>query len=133
VAAMLEISAGAVAKTRFNTDRLRRSAEDPALLTTELADALVRRGVPFRRAHDQAGQIFREAERRGRPWTELPPEELRRIAPELDAAGLAECSRDFALARRSVPGGTSLEAVKQELTDLRRRLGQQTGRAGGSA
>jgi argininosuccinate lyase len=133
VAAMLEIAAGAVAKTRFNSDHLRRAAEDPGLLTTELADALVRRGVAFRRAHDLAGQIFREAERQGRTWTELPLAVLRHIAPELDAAALAECSLDSAIARRSVPGGTALAAVKQQLAELRRRLGHTTGRAGASA
>jgi argininosuccinate lyase len=133
VAAMVEIAAGAVAKTRFNAERLRASAADPALLTTELADALVRRGVPFRRAHDLAGQIFREAERQGRAWSELPLGEVRKIAPELDAAALAECTLEAALARRGVPGGTAVEAVKQAILALRDKLGRQTGRAGASA
>jgi len=133
VTAMLGIAAGAVAKTRFNVERLRHVAQDPGLLTTELADAFVRRGMPFRRAHDLAGRIFREAEREGCAWTELPAHQLRSIAPEFEPAMIAECSLDSALARRSVPGGTSLESVKSELAELRRRLGQQTGRAGASA
>lgn len=133
VAAMVEIAAGAVAKTSFNADRLRRAAEDPSLLTTELADALVRGGVAFRRAHDLAGQIFREAERQGHAWTELPLSELQRIVPEFAPAMLTACTLEAALARRSVPGGTSLEAVKKELAVLRRKLGEPAGRAGASA
>jgi len=121
VAAMLEIAAGAVAGTEFRAERLRRAAADPGLLATELADALVRCGVPFRRAHDTTGNILREAERQGRAWTELSLEEMRRWAPELDAAALAGITLENALARRAVPGGTAPEAVRTALEDLLRR------------
>ncbi len=130
VEAMLEVAAGAVAKTMFHVEHLRAAASDPALLATELADALVRRGLPagqagvtFREAHDAAGKILREAEKQGRPWTELSLEELRRFAPQLDAAARAEITLEAALARKSVPGGTAPEAVKKAIDDLRRRIG----------
>ena len=63
--AMVRIAAGAVAATRFNEGRLREAASDPALLATEAAHYLVRRGVPFRQAHEIVGQVVREAERAG--------------------------------------------------------------------
>jgi argininosuccinate lyase len=125
VAAMLEIAAGAVSKTQYDTDRLRRVAADPALLTTELADALVRRGLPFRRAHDLAGLVFREAERQKRPWTELPLEDIRKIAPEADAAALAECTLPASLSRRNLPGGTGEEAVRAAIDLLKTRLSKR--------
>ena len=133
VTAMLAIAAGAVSKTEFDVERLRRAAFDPALLTTELADVLVRRGVPFRRAHDLAGQIFREAERQRRAWTELSIADMQKIAPELDAAALAEISLESALARKNLPGGTAPEAVKRALAALRERLPQKHTKAGARA
>ncbi len=129
VTAMLAIAAGAVAKTEFDAGRLRCAASDPALLTTELADALVRRGLPFRRAHDLAGQIFREAERQKRPWTELPLAEMQKIATELDAAALGEISLESALTRKNLPGGTAPEAVKRAIAELRQKLGRAGARA----
>src|SRR5690349_6423107 len=55
VADMLAIAGGAVAATKFNTARLKAAASHPALLATEAADYLVRKGVPFRQAHDIIG------------------------------------------------------------------------------
>jgi len=125
VAAMLAVAAGAVAETVFRAERLRAvAASDPGLLATELADALVRRGVPFRQAHDAVGKILRDAEKQGRAWTELSLEELRRSGPELDATARAEITLEGALARRAVPGGTAPETVRESLDDLRRRLRQ---------
>jgi argininosuccinate lyase len=129
VEAMLEVASGAVAKTEFRADRLRAAAAHPALLATELADALVRRGLPFRQAHDAAGQILREAEKRGVPWTDLSLDELRKHAPQLDAAARAEITLEAALARKSVPGGTAPDPVRKAIDDLRRRIGKAGARA----
>src|SRR5450755_2271347 len=72
--AMLTVAAGAVAATRPNEARMREAASDPALLATEAAHYLVRRGAPFRQAHEIVGQIVREAERAGKPFSALPME-----------------------------------------------------------
>ncbi len=128
-AAMLEVAAGAVTKTEFRADRLRAAASDPALLATELADALVRRGVTFREAHDAAGKILREAEKQGRVWTELSLEEMRRFAPHLDSAARAEITLEAALARKSASGGTAPETVRKAIEELRRRIGRAGAKA----
>src|SRR5262249_7030145 len=64
VADMLVVAAGAISSTRFNADRLRAAASNPVLLATEAADYLVRKGTPFRQAHDVVGKVLREAEKR---------------------------------------------------------------------
>ena len=84
--AMLTVAAGAVAATRPNEARMREAASDPALLATEAAHYLVRRGAPFRQAHEIVGQIVREAERAGKPFSALPLETLQKFSP-LFAAG----------------------------------------------
>src|SRR5262249_16027862 len=72
VAVMLAIAASAIATTQFRDDKLRALASNPALLATEAADYLVRKGVPFRQAHDLVGRLLREAEKQNKNWIELP-------------------------------------------------------------
>ena len=122
--AMLRVAAGAVSAMEFNAERLRAAASDPALLATEAADWLVKRGVPFRQAHDLVGQVLREAERQGIPWTRLPLEDLKRISPAFQKDFLEALSAESAIAARSVPGGTSLESVRAALAQLKGRLAQ---------
>ena len=74
---MLAVATGAVAATQFREARLRAAASDPSLLATEAAHYLVRRGAPFRQAHDIVGQVLREAERQGKSWVHLSPERFR--------------------------------------------------------
>src|ERR1700758_4918411 len=81
VADMIHVAAGAIAGTEFRDDRLRAAASNPALLATEAADYLVRKGVPFRQAHDLVGKVLREAERQQKPWTHMSLEELRKVSP----------------------------------------------------
>jgi argininosuccinate lyase len=120
--AMLRIAAGAAAAMRFNETRLRQAAADPALLSTEAADYLVRRGVPFRMAHEITGKICLEAERRGVPWTELPLETLRGFSPLFEEDLRAALTVEAALGRRDVPGGTAPQRVRAALADCRTRL-----------
>src|SRR6202035_254239 len=72
IAAMAAVAAGAIETTKFNSERLRAAASNPLLLATEAADYLVRKGVPFRQAHDSIGKILREAEKQNIPWISLP-------------------------------------------------------------
>ena len=83
--AMVRIASGAIAATRLNEARLRAAASDEALLATEAAHYLVRRGMPFRQAHEIVGQIVRECERRGQPWSALPLATLKTFSPLFDA------------------------------------------------
>src|SRR5258708_2205467 len=72
VADMLAVAVGAVAATKFNADRLKTVASNPALLATEAADYLVHKGIPFRQAHDIVGRVLREAEKQNISCTALP-------------------------------------------------------------
>jgi argininosuccinate lyase len=120
--AMLRVAAGAIAATRVNESQLRQACGEPGLLATEAADFLVRRGVPFREAHEIIGNICLEAERRGTPWTELPLEILRRFSPLFDESLAATLTVEAALGRRDVPGGTAPGRVRAALADCRARL-----------
>ncbi|HYL10448.1 MAG TPA: argininosuccinate lyase [Candidatus Acidoferrales bacterium] len=128
VLAMVRIAAGGLGTTRFNAEKLRAAASDPALLATEAADYLVRRGVPFRQAHDFVGQALREAARQGRTLKDLPLDALQKISPQFAADFPACLSVESALARKAVPGGTAPEAVRAALGEFPKRLGVAWGK-----
>lgn len=122
--AMLQVATGAIRATRFNTERLRVAASDPALLATEVADYLVRHGVAFRKAHDIVGNILRQADTKSIAWNELPLAELKKFSSAFDADFHGTLTVESALACKGVPGGTAPQAVREHLADLRKRLSQ---------
>jgi argininosuccinate lyase len=122
VAAMLAIATGAVATTKFNTDRLRAAASNPVLFATDGADYLVHKGLPFRQAHDLIGKVLREAERQGKPWTQLSIEDVKMISPLFEHDFLAAPSVESSIATKAVPGGTAPEQVRSAIADLQNRI-----------
>jgi argininosuccinate lyase len=122
VVAMLTVAAGAVATTRPNEARMREAASDPALLATEAAHYLVRCGVPFRQAHEIVGQIVREGERAGKPFSKLPLETLRKYSPLFGEDFFDALKLDAALAGPDVPGGTAPARVREAIAAAKERL-----------
>jgi len=119
---LLEVATGAVQAARFQESRLRQAASDPALLSTEAAEYLVRRGVPFRHAHEIVGKIILEAERSGVQWTDFPLEKLQSFSPMFKQDLRAALTLDAALAARAVPGGTAPERVQEALAAAKKKL-----------
>lgn len=122
VSDMLIIAAGAISTTEFRDDKLTALASNPALLATEAADYLVRKGVPFRQAHDLVGKILREAEKQGKNWIELPLAELQKIAPEIGPDFAKSLTVEAALIAKKVAGGTSPDSVRVAIADLEKRI-----------
>ncbi len=121
---MLAVATGALTQTKFREDRLRAAAANPALLATDAADYLVRRGIPFRQAHDLVGQVLREAEKQNKPWFQLSPQDFRKISPSFGEDFLPSLSVDNAIASKAVPGGTSEGSVRTAITELEQNLAQ---------
>ena len=130
VADMLAVAAGALASTKFNTERLRVAASNPALLATEAADYLVRKGIPFRQAHDIVGKVLHEAEKQNVQWTAVPLEALKKISPAFEADFAGSFTVDAALAAKKVPGGTAPESVRAAIADLEARLNKKVRKTG---
>jgi argininosuccinate lyase len=121
VAEMLRVASGAMFATRFNEEKLRAAAANPALFATEAADYLVRKGVPFRQAHDIVGKILKEAERQKVLWTELPLSELQKFSPAFADDLKQSLTLDAALAAKNVPGGTAPDQVRKAIAALDQR------------
>jgi argininosuccinate lyase len=119
---MVWIAMGALMATKFNGERLRAAASNPTLFSTDAADYLVHRGVPFRQAHDLIGKVLREAERQGKQWTQLSLSDVQKISPLFEKDFLEGPSVEDVIADKVVPGGTAPESVRAAIANLERRL-----------
>jgi argininosuccinate lyase len=102
-----------------------RAALTPEMLATDLAEYLVRKGVPFRETHHLAGAAVRSAEVMGIPLSELTVDDLQKLHPAF-AEDVAQVW-DFAesVERRDVAGGTSRRAIHAQIEQLRAWLADE--------
>jgi argininosuccinate lyase len=106
----------------FRTERMRRAAGEHYATATDLADYLVRKGLPFRQAHEVVGRVVRHALESGRELTALSLDELRRFSPLVDADVTGALTVEASLRARAVTGGTAPAAVQQALAHARRLI-----------
>jgi argininosuccinate lyase len=120
--ALVEVAAGNIAATRVNAARLRELASDPQLLATDAADYLVRRGVPFRSAHEIVGKLLRDAEKRGEPWTKTPLARLREFSQAFGEDFHAALTLEGSLAAHGVTGGTAPDTVRAAIAAWHKKI-----------
>ena len=111
----------------FRVERMRDAAGAHYSTATDLADYLVRQGLPFREAHEVVGKAVRHAITRGRELGDLPLEELRRFSPLIGRDVYAALTVEASLRARAVVGGTAPESVRQQLAQVRAWLAQEPG------
>ncbi|CAN5122984.1 argininosuccinate lyase [soil metagenome] len=114
---------GMVASLVFDRDRLARTAAGGFALATDVAEALVVAGVPFRHAHERVGALVAQCEGRGLDITDLSPDELTGHLPELAPGSIADLLDPAgAVRRRRASQGPAPEAVTAQLAALRARI-----------
>ena len=118
----LEVADGMRAGISFNRERLEEASGDEMLAATEVADLLVRRGVPFREAHGIVGGLVREAVDRGVPLSDLTPAELSRHSEVLDESFYEVLQRGSWLESKTIAGGTGSAALAAQITSAREAL-----------
>ncbi|MGH3441317.1 MAG: argininosuccinate lyase [Nitriliruptorales bacterium] len=114
--------AGMLGSLEFDRGRLEEAAGGGFALATDLAEELVRRGVPFREAHDVVGRLVREAEARGGDLDALEPEELVAAHPALDRSVAELLDPRRAVERRASSLGTAPTTVAAQLTVARQAI-----------
>jgi argininosuccinate lyase len=120
----LEVAQAMLATISFDRDRMAAAAADEFPAATDVADLLVKRGVPFRQAHGIVGAVVRSAVDQGKQLSELTPEELAEVAPQLDGA-FYELLRDRAwLESKASEGGTAQARVGEQLAQARHVLAE---------
>jgi argininosuccinate lyase len=120
--ALLPAVAGTVRTLELNAERC-AAAVDAGMLATDLADFLVRRGMPFREAHGAVGRLVRTAEETGCSVDELDRAIFLEVSPHFADADFAHLfSPAASLAARAGIGGTAPDAVREQIAALRQVL-----------
>src|SRR4051794_14079659 len=118
-------ASGMLAGIKFRQERLESAASDEMIAATDIADLLVKRGIPFRQSHGIVASLVREAVSSGRRLSELPLEEIRRHSDVLDEEYYDVLSARSWLESKVSEGGTASVRVREQLAHARAELEDQ--------
>jgi argininosuccinate lyase len=121
----LQAATGMLSGLSFSRERLGAAAGDEMIAAVDVADMLVRRGVPFRQSHGIVAGLVRTAVDSGRALSELSREELSRHSDALDDEFYAVLSSRSWLESKVSEGGTALDRVREQLAHARAELDGQ--------
>jgi len=122
LALVLAAANGMIEGASFNRERMADAAADGMIAATDLADLLVRRGVPFRQSHATVGRIVRETLAANRELSSLSLDELQAYSAELDSEAITLLAQDGWLESKASEGGTALSRVSEQLRAARELL-----------
>ena len=115
----LQVADGMLEGIRFDRERLEAASGDEMLAATEIADLLVRRGVPFRDAHGIVGEVVRHAQEKGKALSELEATELKQFSEHLDEEYFAVLREESWLESKLIEGGTSSARLAEQIEAAR--------------
>jgi argininosuccinate lyase len=118
----LRAATGMLSGIEFRAERLAGAATDEMIAAVDVADMLVRRGVPFRQSHGIVAGLVREAVDRGEPLSALSLEDLARHSDALDGEFYDVLAQRSWLESKVSEGGTALERVREQLGQARAAL-----------
>lgn len=114
----LEVMAGAIATLDVRGERMAEAASDPMLLATDLAEFLVRAGVPFRDAHEVVGKIVGHVTREGVDLRSLSKGDMQTFHEAFDAGADDLLDLERSLESRALAGGTARVRVEASLDEV---------------
>ena len=122
VTAALKVFSEMLPKLKVNRQRMKEAANDPSLLATDLAEYLVKKGMPFRKAHETVGKLVAEAVRKQMELRDIPIATLKKFSPLFasDVAKIFNVGRSLA-ARRGI-GAPSPQNIKAQISHWRTEL-----------
>lgn len=118
----LEVSSLVLRSVELKEERMRAAASQGMMNATDLADYLVRKGIPFREAHETVGRIVVRSIERGIELGELSLDELRAISNKIESDVFDSLTIEKTLATKSQMGGTAPERVAEALAAARKSL-----------
>src|SRR5437763_11193951 len=122
VTAALKVFSEMLPKLKVNRQRMKEAANDPSLLATDLAEYLVKKGTPFRKAHETVGKLVAEAVRKQMELRDIPIATLKKSSAlfDSDVAKMFDVGRSLA-ARRGI-GAPSPQNIKAQISHWRTQL-----------
>ena len=122
VRATTQLMAAMLRNTKVNRAACAAAASDPALLATDLADYLVRKGMPFRQAHHAVGAVVALAEILDKPLNKLSVAELQSVDKKFGRDALGVFNLQRAMAKRNLTGAPGTREVAKQLARWREQL-----------
>ena len=122
ILSLLPLVSGWMKAVEFNAERMQEAAQSGFMNAWAGATYLVRRGVPFRLAHEQIGKAVQTCIERNCELADLPLEELRLLNPAFDQDFYSSLSLQAVLNIHDVPGGTAPSRVRQAIADARKKV-----------
>ncbi|MEX1047411.1 MAG: argininosuccinate lyase [Actinomycetota bacterium] len=110
---------GCIETAHFDAERMRSDAEDPELYATDIAEALVKSGLPFREAHMRIGEVLKRLDEEKRTLRDLSSDEWANLGLP---AGSKMLDPDSSVRARNMPGGPAPERVLQQCDAIRAAL-----------
>jgi argininosuccinate lyase len=120
----LELLAGLIAELEPVPRAMRAALLEGHATATDLADYLVRKGVPFRDAHEAVARAVREAEKSGLDLAKLPLSQLKNFHSKIERDVLRILTPEGSVAARDHVGGTAPAQVRKAAAAARKRLGR---------
>ena len=117
----LEVFAGMLKTIKVNIERISQAMRTDYILATDLADYLVKKGLPFRKAHGVIAKLSEYAMSKGKTFRELGRKEYRDFSP-LFSGDVYDITSESSVAARDVIGGTSPQQVAKALRRARRLI-----------
>ena len=117
----LEVFAGMIKTLKINTERISQAMKTDYILATDLADYLVRKGLPFREAHGVVAKLSKYAMSKGKNFRELGRKEYRKFSA-LFGGDVYKLTLESSVAARNIPGGTSPQQVGKALRRAKRLI-----------
>ena len=121
----LEVFGGMLSTLQFNAQAMGQAATGGYMLATDLADYLVRHGMPFRQAHGVVAELSRYAAGQGKGFDKLSLEEYRTFSDRFEQ-NVFDVTAQSSVAARDVPGGTAPGRVRAALQEARQSLERRT-------
>lgn len=118
---VLPAMAGAISELRFERGRM-RAAVSSAMMATDLADYLVKKGATFREAHGAVGSLVRQAEEAGIEMTDLPADAFGKAHALFGSDARDALGAEASLAARNIAGGTGPDAVQAQIAQAHAAL-----------
>lgn len=112
-----------LSRAQFRTERMRQAVRGDFSNATDLADYLVRKGMPFRQAHEVVGRVVQHCLKQGIALEDLSVEQLRTFSDLFDADAVQVLQPEAVLKARRSRGGTAPEAVREQIMIARNLLG----------
>ncbi|GLI54081.1 argininosuccinate lyase [Thermodesulfovibrio yellowstonii] len=122
VSMSLKIITEMLPEIKFNKDRMKEACQSGYITATDIAEYLVKKGVPFRNAHEITGKIVLYCIEKGKNLNELNIKELRKFSPKIEKDLYAILTPEGSIEAKSSYGSSSKKSVKEQIRMLKRRL-----------